>query len=269
MEASEVMNLASHSNIKILDFRKEEDYHSEHIPNALHIWRSDIEDSSYAYQGIMPTRAQVEALFSERGIHSKDTLVLYDDNGLCNAARLWWILQNYDFDQVKLMQGGLEGWKKAGGKTTTELPMITKSEFKLSQNPSMKFYVSLEEMKAVINDSILILDTRSAEEFSGELMKSGASRAGRIPGSIHLDWAEAVDYSNDQHLKSESELAAIYNRLQVDKNRPIIVYCHSGVRSAHTTFVLTQILGYANVKNYDGSWTEWSYFKELPIEKDF
>ena len=98
--------------------------------------------------------------------------------------------------------------------------------------------------------------------------KKGAAKGGRIPKSVHIDWAEAFNYSGDKRIKPVEELKIIYNKLNIKKNDPIIVYCHSGVRSAHTTFVLTQLLGYKNVKNYDGSWTEWSYFNDLPFKKD-
>jgi thiosulfate/3-mercaptopyruvate sulfurtransferase len=132
----------------------------------------------------------------------------------------------------------------------------------------MKYFVSKEDIQKALSDKTVILDTRTQDEFSGKTQKKGASKAGRIPGSIHIDWADAIHFDGDQRLKSKHELDSIYGSLHISKDTPIIVYCHSGVRSAHTTFVLTQLLGYTHVKNYDGSWTEWSYFDELPIEKD-
>ncbi|MFT7234251.1 MAG: thiosulfate/3-mercaptopyruvate sulfurtransferase, partial [Cyclobacteriaceae bacterium] len=218
--------------------------------------------------GMMASPTQIENLFSRLGIGANDTLIVYDDNGLCNAARLWWILQNYNFTNVKLFHGGLDVWKENNGSVTSEIPKIKDTVFKLTETPSMKYHISKEEMLNTLNAGVVILDTRSLDEFSGKRQKKGASKAGRIPKSIHIDWAETIDYNGSKKIKSIQELNAIYSHMNVSKEDPVIVYCHSGMRSAHTTFVLTQLLGYKNVKNYDGSWTEWSSFENLPFEKD-
>ena len=268
IEAHEFKAISKQPDIKIIDFRKKEAYEKEHIINALQIWRTDIEDASFPYKGMMASREQIETLFSNLGIATNDTLIIYDDNGLCDAARLWWLLQNYDFTNVKLLNGGLQAWKTISGSVTVNKPSVQKSVFKLSDTSSMKYYVSKEEMQDALNRKTFFLDTRTLDEFTGSIKKNGAAKAGRIPNSIHIDWAEAINYNSDKKIKSVNDLESIYNRLHVTKDTPIIVYCHSGVRSAHTTFVLTQLLGYKNVKNYDGSWIEWSYFKDLPFKID-
>ena len=112
----------------------------------------------------------------------------------------------------------------------------------------------------------MLIDTRTKEEFLGEYIKKGAFKAGKIPKSKLIDWANAINYDGDKKIKSKAELNEIYAGL--NKNDTLYVYCHSGVRSAHTTFVLTQILGYKNILNYDGSWTEWSYYEKLLLNKD-
>jgi len=265
IEANELKGIAQQPNIKIIDFRKKEIYENEHIVGALNIWRTDIEDSSYPYSGIMASKTQIESLFGQLGITTDDTLIVYDDNGLCEASRLWWILQNYDFKNIKLLHGGISEWKSNNGQVTTEIPKVNTAIFKLNKDPKMQYYVSKEQVSDALNSNVVILDTRTSEEFSGKRQKKGATKAGRIPNSIHIDWAEAINYNGNKHLKSLKELEIIYSELNIKKNDSIIVYCHSGVRSAHTTFVLTQLLGYKHVKNYDGSWTEWSYFNDLPI----
>jgi thiosulfate/3-mercaptopyruvate sulfurtransferase len=116
--------------------------------------------------------------------------------------------------------------------------------------------------------NFVLLDARSADEFSGNALKAGAKKAGRIPGSIHIDWAEAIDYDGSHTFKPREELERIYAKLGADREDTIVVYCHSGVRSSHTTFVLTELLDYKHVLNYDGSWIEWSYDDGLPIETD-
>jgi thiosulfate/3-mercaptopyruvate sulfurtransferase len=268
MEPVSLSYLVDHQNIKIVDFRKKEIYNDEHIIGAINIWRTDIEDTSYDYEGIMASPSQMEELFGNLGIITGDTLVIYDDKGLCDATRLWWVLQNYDYNNVKLLHGGLAGWKAINGEVTSAIPVVKTTRFKLPKNPKMKYYASKEYVQEAIKSNITILDTRTSDEFSGKRQKRGAAKAGRIPNSIHIDWTEAIDYTGDKRMKPLKELERIYSRLKITKDEPLLVYCHSGVRSAHTTFVLTQLLGYENVKNYDGSWTEWSYHNNLPLQKD-
>lgn len=268
IEASELKQIINQPNIKILDFRKKEDYNKKHINGALHLSRSDIEDRSYPYNGMMASKFQIETLFSNLGIKIDDTIIVYDDKGLCEATRLWWILQNYSFQTVKLLHGGIENWESVGGNTTHEIPEVIPTNFNLSETSKLKYYISKDEVNNALQNNITILDTRSIEEYTGKYQKKGAKKAGRIPNSIHIDWAENINYHGDRRLKSKKDLENLYKKLNIKKTDSIILYCHSGVRSAHTAFVLTQLLGYKNVMNYDGSWTEWSHFDDLPFEKD-
>jgi thiosulfate/3-mercaptopyruvate sulfurtransferase len=268
IEPAELKDQAGHRNIKVIDFRKKEIFKTEHIVGALNIWRTDIEDASYDYKGIMASPFQIEELFGKLGIETGDTLIIYDDNGLCDSSRLWWLLQNYDYHNVKLLHGGIAAWKAINGGVSSEIPVVTQAAFKLPKEPKMKYYVSKEQVQEALKSNAVILDTRTTDEFSGKRQKKGAAKGGRIPKSIHIDWTEAIDFAGDKRMKPLQDLERIYSRLKITKDDPIIVYCHSGVRSAHTTFVLTQLLGYKNVKNYDGSWTEWSYFNDLPSEND-
>ncbi|TBN04004.1 sulfurtransferase [Hyunsoonleella flava] len=268
IETDELKAIAHQPNIKIIDFRKKEIYEKEHIVGALNLWRTDIEDAAYPYEGIMASKTQIETLFGKLGIKTEDTIIVYDDNGLCEASRLWWILQNYDFNSIKLLKGGISKWKLNNGLVTTEATGMNTAVFKLKKHPKMQYYVSKEDVIKALKNNTVIIDTRSEDEFSGKRQKKGATKGGRLPNSIHIDWAEAINYGGDMRFKELKELENIYSKLNIKKNDSIILYCHSGVRSAHTTFVLTQLLGYKNVKNYDGSWIEWSYFNDLPIEKD-
>ena len=266
IEAEELKSSINNLKIKIIDFRKKEFYENEHISGALNIWRTDIEDNSYDYSGMMASKTQIETLFSNFGIETNDTLIIYDDNGLCNASRLWWILQNYDFKNVKMLHGGLSAWKAINGIVSNEATVITKTTFTLPEKPKMQYYVSKENVLEALTSNTVLLDTRTSDEYSGEKKKKGASKGGRLPKSVNIDWAEAINFDRDKKLKTITDLETIYGKL--NRNDTIIVYCHSGVRSAHTTFVLTQLLGFKNVKNYDGSWTEWSHFNNFPFEKD-
>lgn len=267
IEANELIAIVENPDIKIIDLSSEENYNKGHIMGAFHIKRSDIEDSTFSYTGIMASLQQIEGLFGALGIDNNDTLVIYDDNGLCEAARLWWILQNYSYTKVKLLHGGIEAWKAQNGTVSIEVPKHGEAIFKLP-SPTMKYYIAKEDVQAAIDAKTVILDTRSTEEYTGSKQKNGAAKAGRIPNSIHIDWAEAINYHGDKKFKSYQELEDLYSLMNIKKDDPVVVYCHSGVRSAHTTFVLTQLMGFKNVKNYDGSWIEWSHFDDLSFEKD-
>ncbi len=270
IEAIELKKIVRASNTKIIHFGKPEEYVAGHIVGALNIWRTDIEDASYNYKGIMASKLQIEKLFSRLGISNNDMLIVYDSVASCDAARLWWLLKNYGFNKVKILNGGIEAWKKSNGELTTTNSKVTSTKFKLPTISPMSLYASKEEVLKMLSNSknSLIIDTRTTNEFSGKRQKNGAQFGGRISNSVLIDWANSVNYNSDQKFKSYSELLKIYKKTIPNQNDAVIVYCHSGVRSAHTTFVLTELLGYNNVKNYDGSWIEWSHFKNYPKEKD-
>lgn len=271
IEARELLRISDHRNIKIVDFRKKEDYSKGHIPKALNIWRSDLEDKTYPYRGMAPQKEAVETLFSRLGISNQDTIIVYDNKGSSDAARLWWVLKNYDFEAVQILNGGLLAWEAIEGAIGTEAVSLKPTKFVFSSDTPFQLLANKEQVLAAISSDrhrAIIVDARTADEYSGKKIKEGAAKAGRIPKSIHIDWEEAIDNEGTKKFKPFPELKKIYDKMGASKSDPIIVYCHTGGRSSHTTFVLTQLLGYENVSNYDGSWTEWSQFDNLPFEKD-
>lgn len=270
IEVETLLGSLNEPSLKIIDFRKQEDYDKGHIPKALHIWRNNIEDGSYPYKGMMADKKTIEKLFSRLGIQTHDTLIVYDDRGGYDAARLWWVLHNHNFDAVKILNGGLRAWVAANGTVSKEQKLLDSTSFRLPEKSHPQLLVKREELHDLLSSEKrpFIIDTRTADEYSGKRQKAGANKGGRIPSSKLIDWSRTVDYHGTHKFRSISELEKLYGSLVTSKNDPIITYCHSGTRSAHTTFVLTQLLGYTNVRNYDGSWSEWSYFDNLPVEKD-
>ena len=263
--ADKLAQILDNDSVVVIDFRREKEYIKEHIPGALNIWRSDIENDKIAYKGVIAPKRKIEELFSRLGIRNSDFIVIYDNNGSCDAARLWWVLDHYGFEKTALLNGGLEAWKNE------YIPQIatqrTASEFSLPEEGyESKHYISLDDLVLQYMDtSITLIDTRSMDEYLGHYMKAGALDSGRIPRSINIDWMETVN-TETQTFKTAKELRKLYQSYDVDSSSNIIVYCHTGVRSAHSVFVLTEILGYPNVRNYEGSWVEWSHHK-MPLER--
>ncbi|MFK7811264.1 MAG: sulfurtransferase [Maribacter sp.] len=269
IEAEELQSILLNEQIKVIDFRKYEEYEKNHIPTALNLWRTDIENKTYPYKGIRADKPNLEKVISNLGIHQDDIIIIYDDRGLCDAARLWWVLKTYNFEKVKLLNGGLSAWKNNEGMLTTETTSTKPSDFVFINNPSKDFQIDKNHLNSLLNEEELVLiDARTVDEYSGKRQKTGAMQGGRIPKSINIDWMHSIEAKTTQKFKSRIALEKIYTFAGKEKDNLIVTYCHTGVRSAHTTFVLTELLGYTNVKNYDGSWSEWSYFEDLPIEKD-
>ena len=268
LSAQEVtLLLEKDSNVILVDIRKEEVYNKAHLKNAVNIWRSAYVDTSFVYGGMMPSRNQFKMVLSNLGVTSADKIVLYDGRGGCEAARFWWILKTYGHPSAYVVDGGF-GALSAKGKSLIDVPtqrVVTTYEY--PEKEDFTSYASLQDVAKALGDtSIMLLDTRTREEYLGEKQKKGAFRSGRIANSILNDWTNTIHYHEGKLVKSIKDLQYDFNNLGITKDKNIIVYCHSGVRSAHTTFVLTELLGYKNVKNYDGSWIEWSYHKELPID---
>ncbi len=267
LEVKDLANLDKET-LLFIDFRTPEAYARGHIPGAINIWRKDIEAGTFPYGGMMAKREKVEELLSKKGITAAHQLVLYDDRGLPDAARLWWVLSYYGFEKVSLLNGGLQAWQTSGKQLSTNQGLIDATVFSFPQQMKAEMHIAKDELKALLaskSENFILVDTRSEEEYSGKRRKAGAGKAGRIPQSVHIDWADAIDFTGTKRLKSLPELERIYSKLNATKDDLIVVYCHSGVRSSHTAFVLKELLGYTRVKNYDGSWTEWSFYEDLPF----
>jgi thiosulfate/3-mercaptopyruvate sulfurtransferase len=197
--------------------------------------------------------------------------VLYGDRNNWFAAYTYWYLKYYGHDAVKLVNGPREKWISEGRATTTEIPGHAAATFTAKPGDDT-IRAKRDEVLGALGDSEVLVDVRSPQEFSGELIamagyeQEGAQRAGHIPGAKSIPWAQAV--KEDGTFKSADELRDLYGGKGVLSGDPIIAYCRIGERSAHTWFVLHELLGEGDVRNYDGSWTEWGNLVNVPIEKD-
>ena len=244
-------------------------YKEAHIPGAIGFdWKSDLQDQ---VKRDMLGPAEFGELFGSHGVSSDHTIVLYGDRNNWFAAYTYWYLRYYGHDDVKLMNGPREKWISEGRPTSADVPSYEPQQFG-AQQPDEAIRAWRDDVLGALDSSIRLVDVRSPQEYSGELIamagyeQEGAQRSGHIPGAASVPWAQAVQ--EDGTFKPADELQELYKNKGVIDGNPIIAYCRIGERSAHTWFVLHELLGNDDVRNYDGSWTEWGNMVNVPIEKD-
>jgi len=243
-------------------------YEKGHLPGAVGWnWRNDLQ--AKPVRDIAP-KEQLEQLLSRSGIGPETTIALYGDNNNWFAAYAYWTLKYYGFENVKLIDGGRVKLEAEGRQFTTEAPSFSETGFRFTGSPNETIRAYRDDVRDRIGKAGLV-DVRSPGEFSGELLapenlpQEGAQRGGHIPTAKNIPWAKAV--KEDGTFKDVDELKALYGGAGITGEGETIAYCRIGERSAHTWFVLTEILGFADVRNYDGSWTEWGSLIGAPIEK--
>ncbi|MCB0735927.1 MAG: sterol desaturase family protein [Bacteroidetes bacterium] len=253
-------------NVQLLDVRKPEEFAEGHITSAVQIWRPDIQDAANSVGGMKASKAQMAELLSSLGITHTQPIIAYDAKGNCDAARFWWIMYGYGFKNVQLLDGGLVEWQNAGFEVETTKTERKPTQFVFENEEDQSLQIDRSGVEELVkHGKVPLIDTRTTEEYLGEKQKDGAAKPGRIKGSVLYDWANSVYYDGNKKLRELDYLQRKMASLGLKKDEPAVIYCHSGVRSAHTTFVLTQLLGYTQVRNYDGSWIEWSA-TNLPFE---
>ncbi len=244
-------------------------YEMGHIPGAVAFnWQTQLQDS---VRRDIISKEDLEQLLSSLGIRNDHTIVLYGDNNNWFAAYAFWLLKVYGHEDVRIMDGGRKKWIAEGREITTEVPSYPPSQYQ-AKTPDYTLRAFFPQvMESLGKPEVALVDVRSPQEFTGELLAppglmETAQRGGHIPGARNIPWAQAV--REDGTFKSPEELRALYETLGVTPDKQVITYCRIGERSSHTWFVLKYLLGYPNVRNYDGSWTEWGNIVGAPIERD-
>ncbi len=253
-----------------VDYDPENGYRKGHIKGASLIWwKRDINDP--IARDII-NKELFEELMAKNGIKPDTEVIMYGDFNNWFAAFSFWVFKYYGHKNIKIMNGGRKKWELENREYTTEEPQIEKTSYS-AKEPDEQIRDYLDGVKKALDDNnIVMVDVRSPKEFTGEITAppeypmEHAQRGGHIPGANNIPWATAVNDA-DGTFKSAEELKQIYESKGITSDKNVICYCRIGERSSHSWFVLKYLLGYPNVRNYDGSWTEWGNMIKNPIEK--
>jgi thiosulfate/3-mercaptopyruvate sulfurtransferase len=244
-------------------------YASGHILGAVGWnWK---QDTQQLVRRDIPDQAGVEALLSRSGIHNATTVILYGDNNNWFATYAFWLLKLYGHADARIMNGGRKKWIDEGRPLTTDVPTLESATYHAKGAD-----LTIRAFRDMVLGSLgkngrALVDVRSPKEYSGELLapenlpQEGAQRGGHIPNAANIPWGQAVN--EEGTFKSAADLQALYSGQGITADKSIIAYCRIGERSSHTWFVLKYLLGFPDVRNYDGSWTEWGSLIGAPIEK--
>jgi thiosulfate/3-mercaptopyruvate sulfurtransferase len=244
-------------------------YEEGHIPGAVKLhWRDDLQDP---LERDLVEKDDFERLMAERGIGNDTTVVVYGDKNNWFAAYAYWYLKIYGHEDVRILDGGRQKWIDEGRELTTSPAAPQAGSYRAPERDESIRARRDQVLQWIAENGRALVDVRSPQEYAGELMappgyeQEGASRTGHIPTAQSIPWAQAV--RDDGTFKSADELRELYGAKGVTPDKEVTAYCRIGERSAHTWFVLHELLGYETVRNYDGSWTEWGNLVDVPIER--
>lgn len=243
-------------------------YDEGHLPGAVGWnWKTQLQDQ---YRRTISTQEDFQELLRNSGIDNDTTIILYGDNNNWFAAWAYWLLKYYGHENLKIIDGGRKKWVAENRPLTTEVPQYPKSNYTI-ENVNKHFRALRDDvMQRLGDENVGLVDVRSPDEFTGKILappglKELSLRGGHIPGAKNIPWSSVVN--EDGTFKSTEELRKIYEEQGITPDKEIISYCRIGERSAHSWFVLNELLGYTKVLNYDGSWTEWGNLVDAPIER--
>ena len=260
----------STSSISIIEVNTdlESGYAQGHIPGAL-AWNLHT-DLEHTVQRDIPSKSQLENLLSASGIDNSTSVILYGDGNNRSATWAFWILKYYRHGDVRLIDGGRQKWINERRPLSKNPPSVSPGLYRILAHDESIRATKQYILDNLQNPSLKLLDTRTYEEYIGPLAGSsninqgGVYRTGHIPGAIHIPWDESASHTGE--FKNTDFLKHLYESQNLHSNQEVVTYCRLGIRASYSWFILKYLLGYENVRNYDGSWTEWGNSISAPIE---
>lgn len=266
ISTDELAGLLTNPEVRVVDARGTDDYKAGHIPGAISLPHAKTQYVERGVPGLIAPVEKLEGLFGELGIKPTDTLVLYDDIVGEPVTRLFWTIDVLGHAKIRVVNGGMSKWAKEGRPISKDVPSLAPAKYTAKPDWS-KFADAAYVLVRLKNPRLALVDCRGPKEWSGEVASRQVKRAGRIPGSKNVDWEwNLTTVEGVKVLKGADELAKLYEDAGATKDKEVITYCRTGMRSSHSYLAL-RLLGYSKVRNYDASMIEWGNRPELPVEK--
>jgi len=262
IEPAELVAALAQPNVLLVDVSNTDDFAAGHIAGAVNLPYSEFVTAQPPVMGLVPEAAQLSAVFAGIGLRADTHVIAYDNEGSGKASRLLYTLDCVGHGQFSLLNGGLATWLAAGNTVTTAATPVTASDYVATLNRAVM--ADQAEILARLDDAnTVLLDTRSAGEYSGEVAK--AARGGHIPGAVHFEWTEAMDGDGSRRIRPLDELRDGFAARSVTADKTVITYCHTHHRSAHT-YVVLKALGFTRLQGYPGAWSDWGNAADTPVE---
>ena len=260
--------LADHTgdhDVRVVDARPPDRYAAGHIPGAVNLPVAEITRTLNGVPGMLAPVEEVAQALGARGVTRETHVVIYDDFGGDQATRLFWALDHLGHPRLSVLQGGFLLWQREGRPIVRETPPLAPARYRATPDPTR--LADLAWVRARLGErAVVLVDARSPEEFDGEVPGKDVARPGHIPGAVNVDWVRNLTATEPRQFKDAADLARLYRRAGVTPDREVVVYCRTGARASHTYFTL-RLLGYPNVRVYDGSFVEWAADPRLPVAR--
>ncbi len=259
-------SVADDPTVRIIDCATLEAYRRAHIPGAVqlpvHYYIKEQDPAGSDHGTLVMPPAEFEDLMARLGVSNNTTVVTYDDNNALVAARLWWVLKYYGHTNAKVLNGGWHRWLSENRPVTFHATKAPKGNFTARPNPDV--YATVDYLKEQhANPACQVLDARTDGEWEGTNDR-GNKRVGRVPGSHHLEWVRFVSTGDDRKFLPADEIEGLLKSAGIERDKPTITYCQGGIRAAHAAFVM-ELLGYKDIRVYDGSMREWANREDTPL----